>query len=291
MKVLKGFGLGLVAFWLFIALIILGPACNINSTALNPEFAKTEIEKLNISSTVQQILQETLPSEAAPYFPAINATINENRLWINSQMEYSINKFYDYVLGKSGSLDLVISTEQIKQSLSENLRQTYAQLPPSEQGLPFEELQRQIIDEIPSVITLNQDNIPSDIWQTLQKIKDISGYIRIAYIGLIGFSLAMIALIILITRARISATLFLGIIFLVSGGVSLSAAIVTQQLVPDFIPMIDLPSQIQVWVKQLLIDLFSPWIIYGIVVLVIGIFLLVTSILFYSRRKQKSITV
>jgi len=206
-------------------------------------------------------------------------------------MEYSINKFYDYVLGKSGSLDLVISTEQIKQSLSENLRQTYAQLPPSEQGLPFEELQRQIIDEIPSVITLNQDNIPSDIWQTLQKIKDISGYIRIAYIGLIGFSLAMIALIILITRARISATLFLGIIFLVSGGVSLSAAIVTQQLVPDFIPMIDLPSQIQVWVKQLLIDLFSPWIIYGIVVLVIGIFLLVTSILFYSRRKQKSITV
>ena len=206
-------------------------------------------------------------------------------------MEYSINKFYDYVLGKSGSLDLVISTEQIKQSLSENLRQTYAQLPPSEQGLPFEELQRQIIDEIPSVITLNQDNIPSDIWQTLQKIKDISGYIRIAYIGLIGFSLAMIALIILITRARISATLFLGIIFLVSGGVSLSAAIVTQQLVPDFIPMIDLPSQIQVWVKQLLIDLFSPWIIYGIVVLVIGILLLVTSILFYSRRKQKSITV
>jgi hypothetical protein len=269
MKVLKGFGLGVAGFLLFIALIILGFAVTLNSTVLNPEFIITGIEKLDISTTAQQILQETLPPEAEPYLPAINATLIEYEHWINKQINYAINSFYDYLFGRTNTFQINISTEQIKHSLVENLRQTYVQLPPSEQGFSFEELQQQITDEIPSSIILDQDSIPSDIWQSIQQAKEITGLIRTTYFALIVFSLALIALIILITRKVKSAALSLGIIFLVAGAASLSALIVTQQLAPGSIPMNDLPSQLHVWLKQLIIDYLSPWKIYSIAILVL----------------------
>jgi hypothetical protein len=288
MKVLKGLGLGVTGFLLFLALIILGIAVAVNSTLLNPQFMIDEIEKLDINTAAQQILQETLPSEAAPYLPAIIDTFAENKVWISSQVEYSINRFYDYILGRTSTFSIEISTEQFTQGLFENLTETYAQLPPSEQGLPLDQIQQQIAAEIPSTIRFTQENIPSDAWQTIQQAKEIVGLTRTIYIGLIIFSLALIALIILITRRFKSATLSLGIIFLVAGVANLSALIITQQVAPGSIPLGDLPTQIQIWLKQVIIDYITPWKIYSMVVLVLGILLLTTSFFLFRQQAQKS---
>ncbi len=290
MKVLKGLALGVAGFLLFITLSILGIAVNVNNTVLSPNFMISEIEKLDISATAQQILPEILPADAAPYLPALDATLIENEVWIKEQIGYAINSFYDYALGKTNTFIINISVEQIKQSLVENLKQTYPQLPPSQQGLSLDQLQQQISTEIPSTITLDQNDIPSDVWQTMQQAKEIAGYIRIAYIGLIVLALALIGLIILITRKVKSATLALGVIFLVVGAISLIGLVIAQQLAPASIPMNDLPSQIQTWLKQMIIDSLTPWKIYSIVILVLGIMMLVTSF-FYRQGTGHSETV
>ncbi len=56
MKVLKGMALGLVGFFLFVALIILGLAFTVNSTILNPQFVLNEVEKLDVTAVAQQIV-------------------------------------------------------------------------------------------------------------------------------------------------------------------------------------------------------------------------------------------
>jgi uncharacterized integral membrane protein len=287
-KVLKGLALGLTGSFLFVALIILGIAFTINSTVLSPKFLINEIEKLDLSATAQQILEERLPSEVKPYLPAINSTLDENKLWIKEQIDYSINTLYNYLSGESNILDLTIETQPLKQSLIKNLNQINVKLPPSEQVITSDQFQQQLSDEIPSTITLNRDNIPSEVWQTIQQAKEITGYIRTTYFVLIVFSILLILLIILITREVKGAALSLGIIFLVVGAASLSALIVTQRFVPGSIPMNDLPMQIQVWLKQLIIDYLSPWKIYSIIILVLGVLLLITGFFFHSKMVKQS---
>jgi len=288
MKVLKGFALGLTGSFLFVALIILGIAFTINSTVLSPKFLISEIEKLDLSATAQQILEERLPSEVKPYLPAINSTLDENKLWIKAQIDYSINTLYNYLSGESNILDLTFETQPLKQSLIKNLNQIYVQLPPSEQVITSDQFQQQLSDEIPSTIRVNRDNIPSEAWQTIQQAKEITGYNRTTYFALIFFSILLILFIVLITREVKGATLSLGIIFLVVGAGSLSALIATQRFVPGSIPMNDLPMQVKVWLKQLIIDYLSPWKMYSIIILVLGVLLLVTGFFFRSKMAKQS---
>ena len=288
MKVLKGLALGVTGSFLFVALIILGIAFTLNSTVLSPKFLINEIEKLDLSATAQQILEERLPSEVKPYLPAINSTLDENKLWIKEQIDYSINTLYNYLSGESNILDLTIETQPLKQSLIKNLNQIYVQLPPSEQVITSDQFQQQLSAEIPSTIRVNRDNIPPEVWQTIQQAKEITGYIRTTYFALIVLSILLILFIVLITREVKGATLSLGIIFLVVGAASLSALIATQRFVPGSIPMNDLPMQIQVWLKQLIIDYLSPWKIYSIIILVLGVLLLVTGFFFRNKMAKQS---
>lgn len=298
MKVLKGIALGLMGFFLLMASVILGAAFTVNSTGLNPQFLVTEVEKLDINTVVPQIMNDMLPSDATPYIPAINATLNKNKSWINEQISYTINRFYDYLLGKTNTLNINISTVPIKQSLAENLTQIYIQTPPpeysqlpsSEQAAYLNQLQQQVSSEIPSTITVDQSNIPPGIWQILQQARDAVGYFRTAYFALIAFIIALILLIIFTIRKIKGASLSLGIIFIIVGAISLAAFFILQKFVPGLIPINDLPAQLKSWITQLITDLLSPWKIFGIIVSVLGALLLVTSFFLHGEQRPSSTT-
>ena len=60
MNVLKGLALGLLGFLLFVSLSTLGLAITLNQTILNPDFVVAEMDKLDASSLIKDMIQ--LPS-------------------------------------------------------------------------------------------------------------------------------------------------------------------------------------------------------------------------------------
>ena len=67
MKSLKGLALFLLSSLLFLSLTVFGFAYMLNNTLLNPDFVTTQLNRLNISSLVEEILSqqpEDVTSEA-----------------------------------------------------------------------------------------------------------------------------------------------------------------------------------------------------------------------------------
>jgi hypothetical protein len=129
MKVLKGFGIGILSFLLFLSLSVFGIAFMINSTLLNPDFIAAEVDKIDVSTLVIEITEEQigeqLPEEVLFLKETFYEVISEQEPWLKEQVKAAIYSGYDYFLGKSESLDIVISLEPLKTSLRDSLWQTF----------------------------------------------------------------------------------------------------------------------------------------------------------------------
>lgn len=69
MKVLKGFGVGILSFLLFVFLIAFGLVFTLDRTLLNADFVSAEINKLDLPSVAKEVASQQLPSDlkfAAP---------------------------------------------------------------------------------------------------------------------------------------------------------------------------------------------------------------------------------
>ncbi len=161
MKVLKGFGLSILSFLLFLSLSIFGIAFTINSTLLNPDFVAAEVDKIDMSALVIEIAEEQiggqLPEEALFLKEAIYDVIDDQEPWLKEQLNTAIYSGYDYFLGKSDRLNIAISLEPLKVSLKESLRQAFedylslglAALPEELIKPYLEQHSRELIEQIP----------------------------------------------------------------------------------------------------------------------------------------------
>lgn len=104
MKFLKNLALSLLGFLLFLSLSIFGSAFMLNQTILNPDFVTSELNRLDVSSLVR----EFTPAEESPeeFGPALVEAIPKLEPLIKEQVSAAIYSIYDYLLGKSQSLDL-----------------------------------------------------------------------------------------------------------------------------------------------------------------------------------------
>ncbi len=108
MNVLKGFALGILGFLLFLSLSMLGVAVTLNYTILNPNFVVAELDKLDISSLVEESLSQEANQEEFPEELKIALVDNIDGLEpvVKEQVGTAIYQIYDYLLGKSQNLDL-----------------------------------------------------------------------------------------------------------------------------------------------------------------------------------------
>jgi hypothetical protein len=110
MKVLKGFALGISGFLFFLSLSVFGLAFMLNSTALNPRFISAEVNRLDISSLVEEIVSEQPPS---PDFPAemqtaLIQTVDSLEPKLKQEVGAAVSSIYDYLLGKTKDLNLAL---------------------------------------------------------------------------------------------------------------------------------------------------------------------------------------
>ena len=91
--------------------------------------------------------------------------------------------------------------------------------------------------------------------------------------------------IILLNRRVRGATRWIGIPCLISGIVSYAGTFIISHFARGLMAQIELPSQLQTWLPQLLNDSLAPLQIYGIVLMAVGTALLIVS--FVYRRHQR----
>ncbi len=303
MNFLKGLALGLLSFLLFLSLSIFGLALTINCTALSPDFVVSELNKLDVSALAEELLNPQIAPLAQQYgeefvFGVLRDTITEVEPWMKEEASDAIYNGYDYFLGRSQSLSVVISTEPIKDSLKNNLREAFLTSPPPElSGMPpavigqaFDETYRQISEDIPPALELTESSLTPDVMDTLERVRQYIGYFRVGYSALIGFMVALIVGIVFLMNRRIkSITRELGIIFVTYGAFEYAGILITKHLVLPRIPLGDIPPSLQAWIDQLWIDIVSPLEIFSLCLLIGGAALLIVSFVYKSRQQQSEL--
>ena len=109
MAIIKGLALSLFGFLLFLSLIILGPGYTLNSTVLNPAFIGAEIDQIEVSEIVSDVLSEQVEEEKT--FPpeletAIIRTVHEIEPVVKEQLKSVIQSMADYLKGKKDDPEL-----------------------------------------------------------------------------------------------------------------------------------------------------------------------------------------
>ena len=104
MSFLKGLALTFLSLLLFLSLVLFGQAQTLNMTLLNADFVADQIDGLDISSLVDESLdEEDFPPE---FRTSLDNSIPAIESWAKEQLTAAIDPTYDYLLGNSQELDL-----------------------------------------------------------------------------------------------------------------------------------------------------------------------------------------
>jgi len=292
MKVLKVLALILLSFLLFLSLSIFGLALTLNLTILNPDFAASELDRLDIPSLTKDLLSQQIPQDVPYIAEVVDNTIADLEPWIREQTHDTIYAGYDYLLGKSQSLNLVISLEPLRDSVKSNLREAVLRSPPPElAGAPPAAVELyiseacQYVDEmIPPRFEFNESSLSPEALSQLTQVKQAVGYIQLAYKVLIAVILLLILGIVLINREVRGTTRELGIIFATYGALEYLAIFILKNLAGTQLPQLGIPPPLQAWLPQLFNHLLVPLEIFSLSLLVAGIALIIVSFVYKPRQ-------
>jgi hypothetical protein len=299
MKVLRGIGVGILSFVLFIALSVFGLAFMLKSTALNPSFTGSEIDKLPLAIVIKDFTEaqigNQLPPEIAFLKEPVYKTISDQETALKAELKSAVNSGYGFFLGKSQKLSIAISLVSLKAGLSDNLLKAYnANPPPQLAGLPQNQVKAyidQFVTQIPSTLNLDESNISASNWQMIMEIRQDIGLFQTYYYLLIGLLVLLALLIILISWSVKNSTRSLGIDLLMYGILELAGVIIGRYYIPSILPSAIpagyIPTSLQTWLTGILVDLIKPLQTFSICVLVAGAILIAVSFIYKRRAAEE----
>ena len=295
--------IGFLSFLLFVSLVGFGLAFTINQTALNPDFLVSRLDTLDVSSLAEEVMREQVPEEVVSIVPAelidgvLDDVITELEPWLREQMSAVIYTGYDYLLGRSENLSLVIDLEPVKERMRDELWQAllasppsgFEMIPPAQLERLFNEFYELVSGQIPSTFEVSEstlNELSPDIMPVLTQVRRYIGYFQTIYWVLIASTALLIMGIILLNRRVRRATRWIGIPCLISGIVSYAGTFIISHFVRGLMAQSELPSQLQAWLPQLLNDSLAPLQIYGIVLMAVGTALLIVSFVYRRHRRE-----
>lgn len=294
MKVLRGFGIGILSFLLFLSLSVFGIAFTINSTLLNPDFVAREVDRIDMPTLIRELTEERivqLPEEASFIKEAIYEVISDQEPWLKGQIRAAIYSGYEFLLGRSDRLEIAVSLDTLKETLRESLWQTFREnLPPELSFLPqdqlepyFDQYYREFAGGIPSVLTLDESSIPPEVMEQLMLARQYIGYFRTYYYYLIGFMVLLVAGIILLNRSVRGTTRSLGTDFMIYGALEFAGVYLARNYGLANMSLPGVPPSLQTWLSGLFGDLLAPLQTFSLVLLIGGAVLLIVSFIYKPR--------
>ncbi|MFC1915408.1 hypothetical protein ACFLW4_01775 [Chloroflexota bacterium] len=304
MNFLKGLAISILTLLLFLSLAVFGTVFMLKNTILDPDFVVTQVDRLDVAALAQEAIAPQVswqvPAETAFLEEAIYSTITDNEPWIKEQVSAAIYSGYDYFLGKSERLSLMVSLEPLKQNLRENLWQVFQQnldkLPPEFAAAPpamveqyFDEFYRQFSEQIPSEFEVDESSIPPEIMAQILMARQYISYVQTAYYALIALMVLLVMGIILLKRDVKSATRGLGITFLIYGILEYASVFATRYFLPTGLPLPEIPSSLQPWLAALIGDFVAPVEAFSIGLMAGGAALIIVSFVYPRLRKAAEV--
>jgi len=288
-----------LGFLLFVSLSAFGFGFWANRTVLNPDFVISQLDRLDVSSLAEEMLIEQIPEELefiAEYIAEyVDDVANDLEPWIREQVSTIVYAGYDYLLGKSESLSLVIDMEPMKESSRDSAWQAFLASPPPElQGIPpavvkpyFNEFYDQFSEQIPPTIEIDESVMGPEVMARLEQARRYIGYLQLAYRVAIGAMIAIIVGLVFLHREVRGATRSIGIPCLTCGISIYISTVVIKYFAGMQVAQFGLPAQFQDWLPQFLSDALAPLQMFGIGLMVVGTALLIVS--FVYKRHQYSV--
>ncbi len=299
MNLLKALLTTVLTLLLFLSLAVFGMLWMLRSTLLDPDFVAGQVDKLDAVSLIGEMVGIEAGGQTAPETAlleeALRQTIAGNEPWIKDQVKGAVYDCYDYLLGETAQFHIVVSVEPLKDDLEVRARQLFlenvdrlspelAQAPPAAVEQYFDQLYGQFAAGIPSLIEIDESNIPPDTMANLLLARDSISYAQTAFYGLIALMVVLVAGIVLLHRNVGEATRKLGITFLIYGVIEYAGVWGTQRFMPEVPLLGDIPPSIQTWLNGLVLDLLAPLQILAIGLMAVGAALIITSVLYPRLR-------
>ena len=298
-------------------------ALTLRNTVLTSDFVASILDTLDLASLAEEILSEQIPEEEFPdeLRTALVSSITELEPTIKAELIAAADPILDYLLGKSQSLSIVISSEPVVESLKDILREAFLEsLPAGFTDLPqstldryFNEFFEEFTEGTPATFELNETLLPAEIpaqiteaiagaedelkqarqgmaeaiaatEDRLEQARQYVSYFQLGYILFIAFMLLLIGGIVPLNRQVRSFTRKLGIIFLSSGILEYAGIFVTKSFVGTQIAQLAIPHSLQEWLPSLASDFLAPLQIFSLVLLIGGIALIVVSFVYKPRQ-------
>jgi hypothetical protein len=296
MKFVRGFFSGVLCFLLFDVLVLLGLVITINLTILNPDFVISELDKLDVYSVVIEQAKDMLPGQEFIDAEIVDEVVAELKPWFEEQADTIIHDVYAY-LKREQELNVVISLEPVRTAVKEKVSEAIlASLPPELQGVPQSQIDAFMsqvyagVDSlIPATFQLSGTSLGQQVAAQLEQVRQIIGYIDIAYKALIASAVLLVLLVALahwwqpkpITRS-------IGITFILVGAACIVGSLLDAWIAYTLSRLAGESSLLlglQAKLPQLAADLVAPVRMYGIGFLGAGIVLVVISVLFRTPEK------
>ena len=287
-------------------------ALTLRSTILKTDFFAAIIDKLDITSTVKDILRQqlaTAPPEFQKYIDvSLDKAVADIKPVVIQQIKASGDPVLDYLIGKSDSFSVNIDSSQLKISLRTAVHDAvfaspppeFALIPPAQREAVFSQLFDNFAGGIPPAFEINQSifdpEVRAGIVEGLKQAEDgliqvrqYVAYFQLGYTLLIVLMLLLTAGIILIHRQVRGAARTLGAIFLSYGAFEYAGVIIGRYFAGKELPsvLVDLPSSLQTWVTNLIDRLLSPLGTFSLILLISGVILLIVS--FVYRKRETSV--
>ena len=285
----------------------------LRNTILNSDFVAPIVDELDISSLAGEFLSEQLaeeiPTEMEFLSGHLDDIIAELEPTIKKELIATADPIFDYLLGESQSLSVVISLEPVMEGLKDPLREAFLESPPPElAAVPpavieqaFNEFYREFTEQMPPTFELDETLFPAEtptqiaeslaeVEESLTQVRQYVSNFQLIYRALIGFIVLLILGIIFINRQVRNTTRSLGSIFLafaVPACLSIAAIKyfdVIQAWILRLLNIdVDIPTQLQALILQLVNDFVAPIWILSLVLLAAGVALLIVSYVYKPR--------
>ena len=282
-------------------------AVTLSNTILNADFVVYLLDEIDMSSLAEEFLIEEvieeIPEEMEYLAKYMDDIVAELEPWIKEQVSIAADPVFDYLLGESQSLNVVIPLEPVMESLENTLREAFLESPPADLAdLPqaeleqyFDEYFQELTEPIPSTFEINETllgtEVPAEIAEALaeaegalKQARQYVGYFQLGYKILIGFILLLILGIVLINRQVKSATRGIGIPFLTCGVFGYISTFVITRVAETRLTQLDIPTWLQTWFPQFLDDFLAPLEIFSIGLMIAGIALIIVSFVYKPRQ-------
>jgi len=298
---------------LFATLSVVGVIVTLNQTVLNADFVVRQVDRLDISAAVAEILDEDmvaslvgdeLPIGTDFLVPILLDTLEQEEAWVKEQAAAAINEVYSYILGQGDSLRFDVSLVDVRDTLETNLIAALsdelppellelvpqlAQLPPDQRQALVEETIPTLMTQIPESVAVDLADISPSAVTALTQTRGYLGYFTVALWGSIGLAVFLALLIVLVFRSVRGAGITLGVVFVLYGALMLvvrfAADITLLPILSPYLMMTEMSPQLTQWAIALVYEVLAPALWLGVGFATAGVILIVGGAL--ARRRDE----